>query len=1766
MAATALIKFTQDTNVGDDGTALLGVLAVPVHLSNVDDADVRSWQVEVVAVATSSAIPLGVLAYSDNSSTPAADFTPDTTGSYRLVLKVWDAVGRVGDPTNVDIRVFAVPEAQGFVAPPAQVWPLPLPDPRSGDATAKPNELNFGGQDQGWAGQGTGDGLLTQLVRKVDEMSAFDPSTIVSPPDPNTARDFEKLTALGFHRPVATIMFQDSLWVLEAGDSRKQARPSLTRMGLTPLRPVYSVSSPSDAEEWLNVAEDASGRLWVVGNHLRGTQRFMRIIDFSVTPPTIGDLLECGPTPPREVSEYLRTPSPAPLSFDGTRMWTVIDGSAVGVVSYGVDSSVWPSNGPWYIYADETERLAALTSFTENDVGKVAFQSDDSTYWMLEYMDPTYSWSSLPALGYEGARAARPRWVLCDTDTTHYADAQPRIWLLSSSDDNNYVGVTTVLDRFPVGGSVDATLKLIDNVPHQLTLAGSALALLLNGVNQVQRVEPDTLALLTAGLTGLGMQPISFAYDETGSSFMVLGYLASCSGSRYAAVVLPSPALTPLEIGILPDPVVVSGAEPLLINAFPSTTSATRGFLPTGIDGSSLYRLGLAGAPGDGLQFYRFTGHGLGYVPTSIDAAAPVSTLHVQPSNPLAIPLALQDGSPMRPFENLQNALDVVNQNVDTSLTSWRICLGPGNYPSMVVLAPTAKGLSGIRVSIEGVAGSLGYSTLDSLVLVPPVQGGQCSYALTNIHVNGEVICASNESGVAAIVALELRDVICPTVNAEWLLVTDTLTVYVSGSTLSTDVDEFDRYFTSDLGSIISPAAICSVYIDGAYIRTGINVLGPALLKNVLFDSAAVGVSADRMELIHTLFTATCTLTALGAGRAAPSIVMDRASYVSFTKYSVETNPSAVLLSSDGGFPGGLAAPDPNLATSFDKLSAIGAHRAVATIYFQGKPWVVNAGDYLAGERASLVRWDLGSDTPDAVVASPSDSELWLNAATDSTGRVWVVGDDQRGSVRFMRVINFTTTPPTVGPQIVCGRTPPNTASPGGAIMATAAPLAYTGTRMWTTVRGQAVSVLASTMEVSGSITPSRGPDYTFADEATRLAAESLLTETGITALQTDTGTYWESAWDDLDYFYYWEPRSSGGSGLQGVSNAQPQWIVYDGTTSNYSDGQPRLWMLSSAYERESVTPFTITNKVVLDRVLASTVDGTQVLGNTSPSHLVLGTDSIYVLAASGDFDQLLRVAVDPISLEDSVFTGYPNPIRAAYDAVNASLLVLCVTDLGQYRVEVRRASDLAAVTAAAVPGAISADALEPLLPSVLATTPSGWLPMGAASPTQVFSVDTLSASFTSHSRRGLGYVPPTGGGKGLPCLLYVDPSATGAQDGSADRPFSRLQSALDVINNNKELDRLQWVVNLAGGGYAADGSFTLAPHWTGYLGVFTEFHVHFRGSGHGITEFLDALTVTFPHVGRNCSVHFSDLIASAVVLEDDKNLRTPAEVPEHLVTFSDATVGVLSCTAITDATLQVRVNGTPVVTSLASIYGMYRNDTAKLTTVTLSGIPCHLYAEGARIVGSCQVSGGLVLKRTELGSGASLTADTLTLVDSGHGVAASSAGVFNATGAAHSIEMDNASFARVIKYGTRFNEDAQLHAIGGGEFAYEYPKVETTTDTADQVLFAQDLQYWPIGVVIGVRVVVTAYNKNTVADYGYFERNALFDCRYVTGDPTVTLVKEGAVTFSPGPVVNMTSSHAVRFLVQGTSAALLCTPTSSTTDRNNSWKAVAYFSVHKAS
>jgi hypothetical protein len=172
--ATALIQFTQGANSDSPGKAVLGAFGdfSDVTVSNGDNTGVVSWTIYLLDVPSDSVLygrtdlPLILAQAVDN--TPTAVFTPDVAGTYRVMLDVTS-----DDNIDRDIRCFGIPDSRGFVRPPYQAGPDPLPialpviitqDPRP----IKPDEQNYGFNVRGWAGSGGGSQLDDFLERHAD--------------------------------------------------------------------------------------------------------------------------------------------------------------------------------------------------------------------------------------------------------------------------------------------------------------------------------------------------------------------------------------------------------------------------------------------------------------------------------------------------------------------------------------------------------------------------------------------------------------------------------------------------------------------------------------------------------------------------------------------------------------------------------------------------------------------------------------------------------------------------------------------------------------------------------------------------------------------------------------------------------------------------------------------------------------------------------------------------------------------------------------------------------------------------------------------------------------------------------------------------------------------------------------------------------------------------------------------------------------------------------------------------------------------------------------------------------------------------------------------------------------------------------------------------------------------------------------------------------------------------------------------------------------
>ena len=166
MAVTASIKFTQGGNTAVAGQAVEGNLTDgTVTVTNGDNLNVSSWEMELVDTPPGSAVTKEIFA-TGISSTPSGSFDqPDLPGAYRVKLTVREGSGNF----DTDVRNLVVRNFRGHVSPPYQKNPDPI------DIVVKADELNVGGQAYGWAGDGNS-GLLRTFFSTYEDV----PSAVVT--------------------------------------------------------------------------------------------------------------------------------------------------------------------------------------------------------------------------------------------------------------------------------------------------------------------------------------------------------------------------------------------------------------------------------------------------------------------------------------------------------------------------------------------------------------------------------------------------------------------------------------------------------------------------------------------------------------------------------------------------------------------------------------------------------------------------------------------------------------------------------------------------------------------------------------------------------------------------------------------------------------------------------------------------------------------------------------------------------------------------------------------------------------------------------------------------------------------------------------------------------------------------------------------------------------------------------------------------------------------------------------------------------------------------------------------------------------------------------------------------------------------------------------------------------------------------------------------------------------------------------------------------
>lgn len=143
MAIAAKIKFTQGVLDPAAGLALIGDVSVPVTCANDNNSLIDKFEWSILSVPLASAIVPAIVSV---GQTPTMQFTPDVTGTYVIVLRVYDRFGNLAE----DMRCFSVLEPSGRLIP---------------SFGAAKDSANFSGQPYGW------DPYMQAWLKYVDTLS-----------------------------------------------------------------------------------------------------------------------------------------------------------------------------------------------------------------------------------------------------------------------------------------------------------------------------------------------------------------------------------------------------------------------------------------------------------------------------------------------------------------------------------------------------------------------------------------------------------------------------------------------------------------------------------------------------------------------------------------------------------------------------------------------------------------------------------------------------------------------------------------------------------------------------------------------------------------------------------------------------------------------------------------------------------------------------------------------------------------------------------------------------------------------------------------------------------------------------------------------------------------------------------------------------------------------------------------------------------------------------------------------------------------------------------------------------------------------------------------------------------------------------------------------------------------------------------------------------------------------------------------------------------
>lgn len=560
MAATALLKFTQATvGTGGNGIALSGVLGQLVTVSNSDNTDVLSWQIDLVYSESGTVVPATPFAFSDNGSAPTATFTPDVRRSFRFVLKVWSVLNRVGTP-DIDIRNFSIPEQNGIIIPPVQIWPLPLPDPASGDPDAKPNEMNFGGQAGGWAGTGN-DGLLNNTLTKLLVKSLrerwVDGNTTVAFAKQNGSRHTPYQTISQALNDVQTQGSTDSKWVIYV------ATASYNETLTVPAQRSVTLVGEDYATTSINMTSGDT-IAWSIAGSCYLSLRNIRAFKVSAVEPS-GISPDTGTLYLNDASLEVLEGLTRPIDFVGVGPNTHIT-DAVTTGRYAVDGVDYVSQVTCGYFAAYDTLIMGNTLHINGDATIVSCQLDPGAVLSLDSYSPTLYVDAMTQHWLEASSVNIPNQhpvVLMDpaytypgkelTGTTYTAgkgDIHKTLWTLNTSDvvvtfrndaDDPTVPVGAVIYfkqenvgwiSFATGGGVAVSSRTTR------TTAG------IGAVVRAVKIRPNEWALSGDLLDGAA--PYTFDAEENEISRTNLNRLNMVDFATTATVVLPTQTQLPL--------------------------------------------------------------------------------------------------------------------------------------------------------------------------------------------------------------------------------------------------------------------------------------------------------------------------------------------------------------------------------------------------------------------------------------------------------------------------------------------------------------------------------------------------------------------------------------------------------------------------------------------------------------------------------------------------------------------------------------------------------------------------------------------------------------------------------------------------------------------------------------------------------------------------------------------------------------------------------------------------------------------------------------------------------------------------------------------------------------------------------------------------------------------------------------------------------------------------------------------------------------------